>query len=154
MSPIAALTEREIPLISRFVALLQEEQDCLTRADVNALEEIGNAKTALAGQLNAHEGERRALLGLDASKKTREGMAAWLKEHPEDNNVAVNWEKLLILATEAKTLHELNAKLLGMHLQQTTEALAALTRQAENVTLYGSNGQTSLSSGSRIVDSA
>lgn len=154
MSAIAVLTEREIPLISSFVALLQDEQACLTRADVAALEAIGSAKAVLAEQLNALEGERRALLGLDAQRKTREGMADWLQQHPDARNVAVNWEKLLILAGEAKTLHELNTKLLGMHLQQTSEALAALTRKAENVSLYGSNGQTALSSGSRIVDSA
>jgi flagella synthesis protein FlgN len=154
MSGVAELTEREIPLISRFVSLLQQERDCLTRVDVAALEEVGHAKIALAEQLDALETERRTLLQLGPLENTREGMANWLNKHPEDSNVAVNWEKLLNLAAEAKALHELNAKLLGIHLQQTTEALAVLTRQAENVSLYGSNGQTALSSGSRIVDSA
>jgi flagellar biosynthesis/type III secretory pathway chaperone len=41
-----------------------------------------------------------------------------------------------------------------MHLQQTSEALVILTRQAEQHTLYGSNGQAAQVSGSRIVDSA
>ena len=39
--------------------------------------------------------------------------------------------------------------LLDMHARQTTELLAALTRQAENPALYGASGQTMPTSGSR-----
>ena len=150
MSEIAAITEREIALISRFVALLKDEQNALKCADASALPEISAAKIGLVEQLNLLEAERRAALGIVG----RAAMAVWLANNPNDQTAAVNWEKLLNLAQEAKQLHELNAQLVGMHLQQTSEALVILTRQAEQHTLYGSNGQAAQVSGSRIVDSA
>jgi flagella synthesis protein FlgN len=154
MSEIAAITEREIALISRFVALLKDEQETLKRADASALPEISAAKIDLVEQLNLLEAERRTALGIAGDEKTRAAMAVWLANKPNDQTAAVNWEKLLNLAQEAKQLHELNAQLVGMHLQQTSEALVILTRQAEQHTLYGSNGQAAQVSGSRIVDSA
>lgn len=154
MSEIAAITEREIALISRFVALLQDEQETLKRADASALPEISAAKIDLVEQLNLLEAERRTALGIVGDEKTRAAMVVWLANNPNDQTAAVNWEKLLNLAQEAKQLHELNAQLVGMHLQQTSEALVILTRQAEQHTLYGSNGQAAQVSGSRIVDSA
>lgn len=154
MSGITAITEREITLISRFVALLTEEQDLLKRGDAAALPRIATAKGPLVDQLNALESERRAALGISGEQKTREAMEAWLAAHPAEQTAAAHWARLLELAQEAKQLHELNAGLVGMHLQQTAEALAILTRKAEQNTLYGSNGQTAQISGSRIVDSA
>lgn len=154
MSEIAAITEREIALISRFVALLKDEQETLKRADASALPEISAAKIGLVEQLNLLEAERRAALGIVGDENTRAAMGAWLANKPNDQTAAVNWEKLLNLAQEAKQLHQLNAQLVGMHLQQTSEALVILTRQAEQHTLYGSNGQAAQVSGSRIVDSA
>jgi len=154
MPDIAAITEREIALISRFVALLKDEQETLKRADASALPEISSAKIGLVEQLNLLEVERRTALGIVGDEKTRAAMTVWLANNPNDQTAAVNWEKLLNLAQEAKQLHELNAQLVGMHLQQTSEALVILTRQAEQHTLYGSNGQAAQVSGSRIVDSA
>lgn len=154
MSGIAAITEREIELISRFVELLTEEQDALKRGDAAALPRIATAKAPLVEQLNAFENERRMALGIDGEQKTRQAMDAWLATHPAEQTAAADWARLLELAQEAKQLHELNASLVSMHLQQTAEALAILTRKAEQNTLYGSNGQTAPISGSRIVDSA
>jgi flagella synthesis protein FlgN len=118
------------------------------------LPEISAAKIDLVEQLNLLEAERRTALGIVGDENTRAAMGVWLANKPNDQTAAVNWKKLLNLAQEAKQLHELNAQLVGMHLQQTSEALVILTRQAEQHTLYGSNGQAAQVSGSRIVDSA
>lgn len=154
MAGIAAITEREIELISQFIALLKEEQDALKRADPSVLQDIGAQKATLAGQLNGLESGRRSALGLTDDRNTRTAMAEWLAQHPEERNAAVNWEKLLELASEAKQLHELNANLVAMHLRLTSDALTILMRQSGQNTLYGSNGQAATASGSRIVDSA
>lgn len=154
MSNFAAITEREIGLISRFVALLKEEQEALKQADAAGLPEISAAKIDLVKQLNSLEAERRLALNIADDEKTRAAMTEWLAKHPEEEAAAVNWENLLNLASEAKQLQELNVRLVDMHLQQTSEALVALTRQSEKHTLYGSNGQTAQITGSRIVDSA
>lgn len=154
MSDVAAITTREITLISRFVALLKDEQEMLKHANATALPEISAAKIELVEQLNLLEAERRVALGIVGDEKTRAAMTEWLAKHPKEQTTAVNWENLLNLAREAKQLHELNARLVSMHLLQTSEALAVLTRQSEQHSLYGSNGQAAQISGSRIVDSA
>ncbi len=154
MSDFAAITEREITLISRFVGLLKDEQEALKRANAAALPEIGAAKAELVEQLNSLEAERRSALGITGDEKTRVAMTEWLAKHPKELTAAVNWENLLNLAREAKQLQEINGRLVDIHLQQTSEALAVLTRQSERQTLYGSNGQAAQISGSRIVDSA
>lgn len=154
MAEVAAITEREIELISRFVAVLKDEQDALKRADPSALQDLGVEKTSLAEQLNTLESDRRFALGISDDQNTRQAMTAWLAQHPEEHTVAVNWEKLLDLAREAKQLHELNAGLVAMHLQLASDALTILTRQSGQNALYGSDGQAAPVSGSRIVDSA
>ena len=117
MPDIAAITEREIALISRFVALLKDEQNALKCADAPALPEISAAKIDLVEQLNSLEAERRAALGIVGDEKTRAAMAVWLANNPNDQTAAVNWEKLLNLAQEAKQFYEINAQFVGMHLQ-------------------------------------
>lgn len=154
MATIAAISELEISLVSSFVTLLNEEQEALKNGDTSGLADIGAAKTVLVEKLNELESERRSALGIVDEHNTREAMSQWLAKHPEQQIAAVNWQKLLKLAGEAKQLHELNAGLVTMHLQQTSEALAILTRRAEHDSLYGKNGQAAQNSGSRIVDSA
>lgn len=155
MSEIAEITAREIALISRFIALLNNEQEILKRAKPADLPEISAAKIDLVEQLNTLEIERRSALGMASDENPRKVMTKWLAQHPAEQAAAVNWKNLLNLASEAKQLHDLNARLVGMHLQQTTEALAILNRQSsEQLPLYGSNGQAAQNSGSRIVDSA
>ena len=111
-------------------------------------------KSALVEQLNTLEGERLLATGVKPNERAPLAMEAWLKNNPGERLVAERWQKLLELARQAKNTHLINARLLDMHARQTTELLAALTRQAENPALYGASGQTMPTSGSRIIDSA
>lgn len=154
MATIAAITEREVGLISRFVGLLKEEQEALKLGDASALPATGAAKTELVEQLNRLEDERRLALGSVGNENTREAMSRWLADHPAELTVASHWAELLRLASEAKELHQINAGLVAMHLEQTKEALSILTRQPPQHLLYGSDGQAAPSSGSNIIDSA
>jgi flagellar biosynthesis/type III secretory pathway chaperone len=151
---LAALTTREIALVDQFIALLQKEQDTLRSANPEPLAEIGAAKVALVEQLNELEAERRAALDISSEEKTRSAMATWLAAHPAEQQAARDWQTLLTLASEAKQLHETNATLIALHLQQTSDALHILDSRRANDSLYGSNGQSAPPSGSRIVDSA
>jgi len=153
-SAVAAIIEREIELVSRFVAVLNEEQDALKRGDVAALPELISRKTPLVEQLNAIEGERLGALNLPAVTTERGVMEDWLARNSSDTVAASNWIKLLNFAREAKALHELNSQLVDMHLRQTSEVLSILTFQPDKSVLYGSSGQTMSTTGSRIVDSA
>lgn len=154
MHKLAAIAARETAQLTEFIALLKLEQDALKRADAGALPAISEQKLRLVEALNAIEQERGAALGADAGENARSAMTRWLAANPEQKSIAASWKNLMDLAREAKQLHELNGQLIKMHLHQTGELLAALTQQFQKNTLYGSDGQTSSTSGSRIVDSA
>ncbi|KXB30494.1 hypothetical protein AT959_14275 [Dechloromonas denitrificans] len=154
MHKLAAIAARETAQLTEFIALLKLEQDALKRADASALPAISEQKLRLVEALNAIEQERGVALGADAGENARSAMTRWLAANPEQKDIASSWKHLMDLAREAKQLHELNGQLIKMHLHQTGELLAVLTQQFQKNTLYGSDGQTSSTSGSRIVDSA
>jgi flagella synthesis protein FlgN len=154
MHKLAAIAARETAQLTDFIALLKLEQDALKRADAGALPAISEQKLRLVEALNAIEKERSTALGADTGEHAHSAMTRWLAANPEQKNIAAGWKNLMDLAREAKQLHELNGQLIKIHLQQTGELLAALTQQYQKNTLYGSDGQASSTSGSRIVDSA
>lgn len=153
MSEASVLIEREITLISRFVDALRKEQDVLKEGRADDLLPIVEEKSVLAEQLNVLEGERHALLGLGHAAYDAKAMSDWLAT-ANDPLAAVNWKKLLELAREAKALHQINGRLIDMHLQNTTGSIAVLTQKSVPPPLYGADGQTANHTGSRIVDSA
>lgn len=152
MSPVAAVIAREIELVSRFVAVLLQEQEILKAGQTMQLPALGDEKNQLTAQINALDAQRAELTG--CATGDRVAMENWLAAHPGDRDATVNWKNLLKSAGEAKTLHQLNSSLVDLYLRQTTEALAILTQKQEHSTLYGASGQSLPSSGSRIVDSA
>ena len=154
MSALSQILEREIDLISRFLVVLEEEQDALKKASPEPLPKIHDEKSLLVDQLNALEVDRIREVGGAPHLADRERMNAWIKAHPSDVEIAVHWQKLIDLASNAKQQSELNASLVKLHLEKTTQALAILTRHNQENTLYGSNGQAATYTGSRIVDSA
>ena len=153
MSVLAAILDQEIVLLSSFIALLEKEQSALKLGESTLLPGICEQKLALIAQLNAQESTRGNALQLNADN-LHTGTIQWLQAHPDDRNAADRWKKMIELARNAKHLHELNGRLVQMHLQQTNELLASLTRKAEQNTFYGSNGQAQSVTGSRLVDSA
>jgi len=153
MSAVGKIIEQEIEVISRFIVLLNEEQEVLKQGNVDALTELNGRKAPLVDKLNSLEGERQQSISSSDNHSAPASMEKWLAEHGNDD-LTVNWKKLLTFARDAKALHELNAKLVDMHLSQTSEILAILTQQPQKEGLYGSSGQTLPATGSRIVDSA
>jgi flagellar biosynthesis/type III secretory pathway chaperone len=155
MPGVSGIIEREIELISRFVAVLNEELESLKQGNADALPKTTAAKDELVEALNALEVERMAAIGLSAGKPNdHAAMEVWLAQHASDTNATVNWKKLLILAREAKILHQLNGGLIAMHLRNANEIMSILTQQANKPGLYGASGQAVPVTGSRIVDSA
>lgn len=153
MSTLAAILDQEIVLLSSFIVLLEKEQSALKLGDSIQLPNICEQKLALIDQLNAQESARGNALQLNA-ESLHTGTILWLQTHPEDKRAAECWKRMIELARNAKQLHQLNGRLVHMHLQQTNELLASLTRKAEQNTFYGSNGQAHSITGSRLVDSA
>lgn len=154
MTALADLLLREADLIREFIDTLSTEQEALKRGEANALAALGGRKSELVEQLNAIDGERNAWLRQAGQSGDRAGMQAWLARNRNDRAAASAWVKLMKLAAEARELHNLNAKLLAMRLHATNQALSVLTQQAQRSSLYGRDGHTAQSTGSRIIDAA
>lgn len=154
MTRLAEILTRETELVSRFILLLKKEQDALKSGKPDVLAEINQEKLALVDQLNQIGIERSQIADLSGTASDREKMKAWLGQHPQEKKSAVQWITLLNLAQEAKALHQMNGKLISLHLQQTADAITVLTQQRQSHALYGSDGQATPATGSRIVDSA
>lgn len=154
MSTIALALGWEIKLVGRFLEILQKEQEALKKGNPAALPELGAAKSELIVQLNGAEDERNRLIGGSPEVGDRNSMQRWLDNNPQAPQCRDLWHKLLELAREAKLMHELNGQLLTLHLRQTGDALAILTKRNQENTIYSSDGQTTTYTGSRIVDSA
>ena len=154
MSALNEILEREIEQVSRFLVFLDQEQDVLKSAQPESLPPIHAEKAATVALLNELETRRIQLIGGTRELSDRARMEAWLKSHPAETKSARLWERLIELARSTKEKNDLNAILIKMHLERTTQALNILTRHAQENTLYGSDGQASVFTGSRIVDSA
>lgn len=154
MTELPAIVAREVVLLQEYFDLLGEEQDILRRGEALALGDICTRKTTLVEQLNAAERMRIDAVALREGETIHSAMARWSAEHPDSPEVAAQWSGILDLARQARQRHDQNGQLTRLLLQQTSELLASLTRQAPTQTLYGSNGQAWQDSGRRIIDSA
>lgn len=154
MSALIDLLREEKSFVEQFLVLLTEEQAALTEGNADALAPINEKKSRLVVSLNELESLRTQITQLPGSQGGKEGMARWFSAHPDEKAASALWDELLSLATEARTLHELNGKLLSMQLENTGNALAALIQRPQGVMLYGSDGQTTSGGTARIFDSA
>lgn len=154
MPALAELLAAEVKLVESFIACLAAEQQALKAGDIEALTAVNTRKPGLAEQLNRLEDERNAFLQEAGLSGDRAGLSAWLARNPHDRTAGQSWERLLNLAAEARDLNNLNGQLIAIRLQTTNQALAALTQQTQRSTLYGPDGQTTLRTGSRIIDAA
>jgi len=153
MTPLQRALTDETALLRRFIDVLREEQSLLVAGQADALAGINAAKLELVDLLNAAERGRVGLIHLAPGSGQQE-MAEWLRQHPAESAAQQLWQALISLAREAREVHNINGELIAMHLANTSEALDILTQRQNESALYGSNGQASLGSGSRIVDSA
>lgn len=154
MPTLAELLTTEVKLVESFIACLTSEQEALKIGNVDALAEINVRKTGLADQLNNVEDQRNAFLTQAGFSADRQGVLGWLNKNRQERTAGQAWVRLMKLAGEARELNGLNGQLIAIRLQATNQALAALTQQAQRSTLYGPDGQTTLRTGSRIIDAA
>lgn len=153
MSLLSSLLQEEKQQVALFLGVLREEQATLAAARVEQLAALGHRKLALTESLNALEARRTDFIG-QAQGEDKLAMTRWFDEHPEEHDAKACWLDILALAQEAKRLHFMNGELIRLQLEKTQEAIAILTLRQKEVGLYGSDGQTSNQSGSRLVDSA
>jgi flagella synthesis protein FlgN len=152
MTIAATLLKREAELVARFRNTLLREQEILRSGKSDGLAEVNTEKLSLVESLNQAGTERAR--ALSSSNEATIDMQAWLSAHPQETESATLWGGLLTVAREAREINELNGNLINILHQKTSEALSILTHSQGDQTLYSSSGQSSLSTGSRIIDSA
>lgn len=136
--------------------ILQAEQDCLLRADAQALIELTGIKLRQVELLGKLAGLRAGYLRSLSLTPDRRGMAQWLAEHAgaEKIQLAALWEQLLETAAAARALNDSNGGLIGARLNHNQDALAALQSAARSASTYGRDGQTQLPAGQRELGKA
>ena len=152
-SELAEILKAEADAVSAFVFLLGEEQAALKQGDADALPSIIERKAAATARLGPLSAARNALLDKAGLSRDRSGMEAWLRQYPGNIAVKDHWQRLLELAAEAQELNRLNGELIHLRMGHNAQMLEAL-RAANRQDLYGADGQATLGTPRRVIDSA
>jgi flagellar biosynthesis protein FlgN len=150
---IASLLAQELAALRVFIDLLRNEQTLLASTTSDGLGPLATDKSRSAlelGQLSTARDQELNKLNLPTG---RAGMDAWVI-----SNAGIpyqrDWDRLLVLASEARVLNEANGKLIALHLQHNRQALTALLTAADQTATYGPDGQAKPSVGGRSLGSA
>lgn len=153
--PVSGILAGELVALRAFVALLKTEQTALVDGNTDGLNALIDEKSALATRLTEAAQCREAALAAAQLPPARAGMEAWLATLPATDAARRDWPELLSLAAEARSLNELNGRLIGTRLQGNQQALAALMSATERAMTYGPDGQTAArAGGGRVLGSA
>jgi flagella synthesis protein FlgN len=137
---MAAVLDEEIRELRAFTKLLQQEQTLLTAGDTGeSLLPLAQRKTEFTTRLEELSARREQLLVQRGKGAGRAGMDAWVSE-ASGAPLKARWQGWLASALEARTLNELNGKLIRMHLQHNQDALTVLMSAANRASVYGPDG--------------
>lgn len=149
MDQLAYVIGQEEAALKQFINALNDEQIALKAGNTDALDGIVDNKNRHIESLGRLAHQRNLLLRNAGLAQDREGLRAWGKKSAQSGLIEV----FLQLADEARELNRLNGQLIAMRLNSTQAALAALTpHRAPSQGLYGPKGQTSFSTGYRLID--
>lgn len=154
MTAGAQVVAEELDYVCRFFELLQAENQCLKSGALEDLEEISRRKSLLIPELEAKTRSRQAFFSGNDPANSTQDLERWLAENPHEHEVLKYWQNLLQKAARTRDLHKANELLVSLLLQRTSAALDILVQRQRDQTTYGSNGQATTPTGSRIIDSA
>ncbi|MES2263438.1 MAG: flagellar protein FlgN [Pseudomonadota bacterium] len=146
VSPISSLREEQ-RVITALLAVLQQEQQYLLAADIEALTLLTPQKSALVNDMAVLASQRHGALGAAGYPAEEAGMEAWIAASG-DAEAAPLWQQVLQQTRNAKELNRLNGMLINKHLSHTQGALQALRPQAQS-NVYGPSGLSTTSKISR-----
>jgi flagellar biosynthesis protein FlgN len=152
-APLASLLDKESHLLESFLALLKQEQALLETATAEPLGALAAEKSRLTSELSRLAEAREAEMVRDGIRPGKEGMNAWCRSAAGAASRST-WQHLLALAAEARTLNELNGKLIVQRMQHNQKALAVLMAAANQAATYGPDGQQRAGGGGRSLGSA
>ncbi len=142
---IASL-RREVLAFSEFIELLNAEQLCLTRAQIEPLPGIARQKAEKAEALGALARIRCAFLEAHALHANADGMRQWIRSHhdAEATELFGLWERLSEFAADAQRINRTNGTLINNRMAYTREALTALIGLTGPAGEYGRDGSTAV----------
>ena len=143
----------EQSVLARFVELLRSEQDALVKGDADRLAALADPKSRCVAALQAHAGERRAILLAAGQTPGREGIASWMREHGRtEPRLVERWRAFIELARVADQVNRANGALIASRLTVTQQALTTLFGAAGIPGAYGADGNAvSLHEGRRLA---
>lgn len=140
-------------ILRSFVELLQQEEQLLTKGNIDELAPLIEEKGRLASLLGQLAEQRNKILATTGYSPDRAGIQTWLAQSSSPaqalQETKSHWEDILSLAAQARSLNETNGQLIGNRLQHNQQTLNALLTASNKATLYGPDGQTHASGNGR-----
>ncbi len=136
---LLARLQAETIAFNQFYDTLQAEQKALTSNDVSALATVSQIKLRQVETLNRLAAERVRHLASLGFRTDSFGMDLWLTRASDPERNA--WNELLEIARKASASNQLNGKLIQQNLKHHQQALTVLMTAANQVSLYGADGQ-------------
>jgi flagella synthesis protein FlgN len=152
----AASLSAEHQAYREFCEILNAEHACLLRSVVDALVQLTQLKSSKGDRLAEFSSARDAYLHSLELSPGPQGMTDWLAGCSDTQAPALSdlWRQLVDLAAKARALNESNGTLITTRMMYNHAALAALQSAARVHSLYGPDGQTSVTAGNRELGSA
>jgi len=147
---LAQLIQDELRGMRGFVALLEREEALLVHSQIDALAVLAEEKTALYRALQRLSDDRLAMFARVGAKVTNENIRIVLAGNPE---ALTAWSEVAALADQAKERNRVNGELITQRLQNNQQALTTLLAAAEHPQIYGPDGQSRPTGGSRHLGS-
>jgi len=136
--------------------LLESEQACLVKSDIDGLLELTGMKSEQVDRLSELARRRVNHLGSVGIGAGQRGMSEWLAAHAGVHRaqIAQLWGELVDLASNARSLNDINGKLITTRLAHNQAALSALQISARAQNIYGPDGQAAIAAGQRELGRA
>lgn len=153
LDDVASLLAQELSILESFITLLRKEQALLSSGANEGLTALADEKSRAAIELGRLATARDQQLARIHLPSGRAGMDAWTLTDAGSANQS-RWDRLLLLAAEARALNEANGKAIALHLQHNQQALSVLMAAADRTATYGPDGQPLTGVGGRSLGSA
>ena len=135
MNPVEVALNDLHAALSRFVALLEQESQCLRDLQAEDLASVVADKTQHAEYINTAWNSLMLATGVktDQAGELDAAMAA-------DTGLEKKWQNIKQLVQQVGRLNQGNSTLIEAQLRRTRQALDVLQHAADRGTLYGANG--------------
>ncbi|WP_434630133.1 flagella synthesis protein FlgN [Chromobacterium sp. CV08] len=141
----------EAELVSRLVALLEEEQKLLIHGEEHKLESLSDSKSQVLDELARQSAARGSLMG-SLGVLDRDTLYIWLADKP---SACEAWTDLEDAVNRAQSINQLNGSFVNEKLAKVEESLGVLRAAAAATLGYDRGGnQREAVTGRRLLGSA